>query len=136
MPGGPPDGGSAGFFVPFDQTMPNQPLTAYQRYQELQRYVNWSDEDAARVQSIGPLVKRYFGALVDDFYAEIENHPEAKKVITGGNEQIARLKKTLVRWLDELFSGDYGQDYVERRWRVGYRHVEIGLLQVYTNAAL
>jgi signal transduction histidine kinase len=42
----------------------------------------------------------------------------------------------LVRWLEELFSGQYDRDYVERRWRVGFRHVEIGLNQVYTNAAL
>ena len=113
-----------------------QPLTAYERYLQLQRYVNWSESDAVRVQAIGPLVRAYFSSLVDDFYAEIENHPEAKKVITGGDEQIARLKKTLVRWLEELFSGRYDRDYVERRWRVGFRHVEIGLLQVYTNAAL
>jgi signal transduction histidine kinase len=116
--------------------MEPQPLTAYERYQQLQRYVNWTEPDAARVQAIGRLVAPYFAALVDDFYAEIENHPEAKKVITGGDEQIARLKKTLVRWLEELFSGRYDRDYVERRWRVGFRHVEIGLIQVYTNAAL
>jgi two-component system NtrC family sensor kinase len=116
--------------------MEAQPLTAYQRYQQLQRYVNWTESDAARVQTIGRLVAPYFAALVDDFYSEIENHPEAKKVITGGDEQIARLKKTLVRWLEELFSGCYDRDYVERRWRVGFRHVEIGLIQVYTNAAL
>ena len=78
----------------------------------------------------------YFGRLVDDFYAEIENHPDARKVITGGEEQIARLKRSLHRWLEELFSGRYDRDYVERRWRVGFRHVEIGLDQVYTNAAL
>ena len=116
--------------------MERQPLSAYERYQELQRYVNWSEQDSARVQSIGALVASYFVPLVDDFYAEIENHPEARKVITGGDEQIARLKKTLVRWLDELFSGRYDREYVERRWRVGFRHVEIGLNQVYTNAAL
>jgi signal transduction histidine kinase len=51
-------------------------------------------------------------------------------------EQISRLKKSLKGWLSELFSGKYDQEYVERRWRVGYRHVEIGLDQVYTNAAL
>jgi Signal transduction histidine kinase regulating C4-dicarboxylate transport system len=112
------------------------PLSAYQRYQQLQRYVNWTEADAGRVQSVGRLVAPYFGALVDDFYAEIENHPEARQVITGGEAQISRLKKTLIRWLDELFSGRYDRDYVERRWRVGFRHVEIGLLQVYTNAAL
>jgi signal transduction histidine kinase len=47
-----------------------------------------------------------------------------------------RLKGTLVQWLRELFAGRYDQDYVVRRWRVGCRHVEIGLDQVFTNVAL
>lgn len=108
----------------------------YHRYQELQAYVGWTDDDAMRVRSIFPLIQSHFGALIDDFYAEIERHPDARQVITGGAEQITRLKRSLTSWLVELFSGDYAQDYVERRWRVGYRHVEIGLDQVYTNAAL
>lgn len=114
----------------------HSPLAAYERYRELQQYVNWTEHDAARVQAIGELVAPAFGALVDDFYAEIENHPEARAVITGGEQQIARLKQSLIRWLEELFSGRYDRDYVERRWRVGLRHVEIGLSQVYTNVAL
>jgi signal transduction histidine kinase len=89
-----------------------------------------------RVQAILPLIQPHFGALINDFYAEIERHPNARRVITGGAEQIKRLKVSLTAWLIELFSGQYNQDYVERRWRVGYRHVEIGLDQVYTNAAL
>ena len=32
--------------------------------------------------------------------------------------------------------GPYDEAYVARRWRVGLRHVEIGLPQVYTAAAL
>jgi signal transduction histidine kinase len=106
------------------------------RYQELQRYVGWSNDDADRVQSVAALLEPFFGELVDDFYAEIESHPDARKVVTGGDEQISRLKKSLNGWLQELVSGHYDRDYVERRWRVGYRHVEIGLDQVYTNAAL
>src|SRR5215207_2995704 len=58
------------------------------------------------------------------------------KVITGGPAQVERLKGTLIAWLRELLSGQYGRDYVARRWRVGWRHVEIGLDQVYTNVAL
>jgi len=111
-------------------------MTAFLRYQELQRYVGWTDVDSERVQSIGPLLASAFGLLIDDFYAEIEHHPEASRVITGGPEQISRLKESLRRWLEELFSGKYDQEYVERRWRVGHRHVDIGLSQVYTNAAL
>src|SRR5262249_40423845 len=53
-----------------------------------------------------------------------------------GPAQIERLKGTLLQWLRELLWGPHDRDYVVRRWRVGWRHVEIGLDQVYTNVAL
>jgi signal transduction histidine kinase len=108
----------------------------FHRYQELQRYVGWTVEDAKRVQAIAGLLEPHLLVLVDDFYAEIERHPDAMKVITGGQQQIARLKGTLVRWLQELLAGPYENEYVMRRWKVGWRHVEIGLDQVFTNVAL
>src|SRR5262245_48570236 len=108
----------------------------YERYQELQRYVGWSEDDARRVQSVGALLDPHLPALIEDFYEEIERHPDAKKVITGGAEQVQRLKGTLLNWLRELFRGQYQRTYVERRWRVGWRHVEIGLDEVYPNVAL
>jgi signal transduction histidine kinase len=112
------------------------PDAIYRYYQELQQYVGWTDEDARRVHSVAGLVQPFLIALIDDFYQEIDRHPEARKVITGGAIQIERLKGTLQAWLRELVSGRYDQDYVVRRWRVGTRHVEIGLSQVYTNVAL
>ncbi len=83
-----------------------------------------------------PALEPHLPALIDDFYAEIERHPDARKVITGGQAQIERLKGTLLQWVRELLGGRYDEDYVARRWRVGWRHVEIGLDQVYTNVAL
>jgi signal transduction histidine kinase len=111
-------------------------MTAFKRYEELQKYIGWTPEDALRVKAVGPILAADFASLIDDFYAEIKQHPEAIKVITGGEEQIARLKQSLQHWLAELFSGCYDENYVARRWRVGYRHVEIGLNQVFTNVAL
>ncbi|MCE9556410.1 MAG: histidine kinase [Planctomycetes bacterium] len=108
----------------------------FDRYQELQRYVGWTDEDALRVRSVATIVERHFAGLIEDFYAEIEQHAATRKIITGGEQQVARLKGTLITWLRELFSGQYDRDYVTRRWKVGLRHVEIGLDQVYTNTAL
>ncbi len=108
----------------------------YQLYQELQTYVGWTDDDARRVAAAAHLLDTHVDALIDDFYDEIGRHPEARRVITGGAEQVARLKETLKGWLRDLLSGQYNQSYVSRRWRVGLRHVEIGLSQVYTNAAL
>lgn len=111
-------------------------MAAFARYRELQQYVGWTDQDAQRVQEAGQVLGSEFTGLIDDFYAEIKQHPAALKVITGGEEQILRLKGSLHQWLAELFSGSYDKEYVARRWRVGYRHVEIGLDQVFTNAAL
>lgn len=111
-------------------------VESYQRYEELQRYVGWEPSDVDRVLAARPYVEASFSALIDDFYAEIDRHPDARRTIVGGEAQIARLKESLRRWLEQLFSGNYDRDYVERRWKVGYRHVEIGLPQVFTNAAL
>ncbi len=112
------------------------PEKLFRRYQDLQQYVQWTDEDASRIRSAAGLVQPVFVNLIDDFYEEISRHPEAHRVITGGSEQIQRLKRTLRAWLAELFAGQYDQQYVTRRWRVGLKHVEIGLDQVYTNVAL
>jgi len=112
------------------------PDALYRRYQELQQYVGWTDDDAGRVRSVADALEPFLFPLVDDFYAEIDRHPEARRVITGGPAQIERLKGTLRTWVRELLVGPYDQDYVARRWRVGWRHVEIGLDQVFTNVAL
>jgi two-component system, NtrC family, sensor kinase len=112
------------------------PDDLFRRYQELQRYVGWTDEDARRVESVAPRLQSYLAPLIDDFYAEIDRHPDARKVITGGQAQIERLKGTLRAWLRDLLTGPYDVAYVTRRWRVGQKHVEIGLDQVYTNVAL
>ena len=108
----------------------------HDRYRELQSYVGWGYEDVRRIVAAAPLLEPHLPALIDDFYAEIERHPETRRVITGGPEQIERLKGTLLGWVRELIGGRYDDDYVDRRWRVGWRHVEIGLDQVYTNVAL
>ncbi len=112
------------------------PEQLFTRYQELQRYVGWTAEDARRVQAVADLLEPTFPPIVDDFYAQIALHPGASRVITGGEAQVLRLKGTLTDWLRDLFKGPYDRDYVARRWRVGWRHVEIGLEQVYTNVAL
>jgi len=112
------------------------PNELFARYQELQRYVGWTDDDARRVQSVAAVLQSYLPPLIDDFYEEIERHPDTRKVITGGTVQIERLKGTLRNWLQDLVTGPYDSAYVARRWRVGQRHVEIGLDQVYTNVAL
>jgi two-component system sensor kinase FixL len=108
----------------------------FRRYHDLQSYVGWSDDDAARVGALAEVLQPHFTGLIDEFFQEISRHDAAAKVVTGGPAQIERLKQALRDWLAELFSGCYEADYVARRWQVAMRHVEIGLRQVYASAAL
>jgi signal transduction histidine kinase len=112
------------------------PDELFRHYQDLQSYVAWDAQDVARVRLAGGILEPHIVELIEDFYAEIVRHPGAHQVIRGGTEQIERLKGTLRGWLRGLFYDDYDVEYVNRRWRVGLKHVEIGLDQTYTNVAL
>ena len=106
------------------------------RYREIQEYVGWTANDARRVAQLQPVFADHRAELIDDFYDEIRRHPRAMRVIQGGQAQIDRLKKTLTDWLEQLLGGRYDDAYFDRRWQIGWRHVEIGLDQLYTNLAL
>lgn len=111
-------------------------LNFAERYRSMQQYVGWNDADAARVAALWPLVEPHAAALVADFYAEVFRHPEAARVITGGQPQLERLRSTLHGWLEQLLRGPYDEAYMLRRWQVGHRHAEIGLAQRFTSLAL
>jgi len=99
-------------------------------------YVGFDQAASAMLQAARPLVAPHFIAIIDDFYATIEAHPDASASITGGAAQIARLKQSLLRWIDELFAGPHDEAYFERRARIGRVHVRIDLPQVYMLTAM
>lgn len=102
----------------------------------LKDYVGFTDDASACLRAIRPVVAPHVARIIDDFYATIEAHPGARQAITGGEAQIARLKKTLERWLDELLSGPHDEEYFERRSRIGRMHVRINLPQAYMLTAM
>jgi signal transduction histidine kinase len=107
-----------------------------QVYYELRTYVKWDDQDIPLVQMAHELIAPEIPALIDDFYEEIQRHPATLSVLVGGQAQIERLKSTLSQWIHDLFFGTYDDAFVAARWRVGRRHVEIGLDQHFATAAL
>ncbi len=103
---------------------------------EMKRYIGFTADDAAILVSLGHVVEPHLPALADRFYEQIPRHSEAAAVFTGGEAQIARLKLTLQHWSRGLFSGVYDDAYAQERFRIGYRHVQIGLAQRYVIAAM
>jgi signal transduction histidine kinase len=104
--------------------------------ENVKAYVGFDDDSSAALREALPFVAPSFRAIIDDFYAAIEAHPGASAAITGGTAQIARLKGTLLRWIDELFVGPHDEAYFARRSRIGRVHVQISLPQVYMLTAM
>ncbi len=111
------------------------PEELFRRYRELREYVSLTELDEKRVIAAWPLVQPLVPGLVEDFYQEILLHEEARAVLAD-LQQVERLKSTLAKWISELFVGKYDVAFVQRRWQVGFRHVQIGLAHVWVSAAM
>jgi signal transduction histidine kinase len=83
-----------------------------------------------------PKQRPYFKPTVDDFYAAIERHPDARAAITGGRAQVERLKTTLVAWLESVLSGPYDEKFLAQHSRIGQTHVRIALPQQFMFTAM
>lgn len=95
-------------------------------FKEIKDYIGFSEADAQCLQKLHPLLAPYFEDIVDHFYRALNDNARTRDIFTGP-DQVERLQKTLIRWLNELFSGTYGESYYRARQRVGRIHVEVGL---------
>ncbi|MEM9365953.1 MAG: protoglobin domain-containing protein [Planctomycetota bacterium] len=112
-----------------------QPEDLLARYRELCQYVGLAPTDLASAVLARDAIEAILPELVDDFYVQILKQPETRAVLES-EAQLTRLKKSLAGWVLELFGGTYDESFVERRWRVGLRHVQVGLHPIWVAAAM
>src|SRR5262249_49316291 len=63
-------------------------------FEELKRYVRFSDGDSSALRAFAPHAAPRFRAIADQFYQRLSEHPLARSVFSGP-EQVERLKGTL-----------------------------------------
>jgi signal transduction histidine kinase len=103
---------------------------------ELKSYVGWSEDDAARLRALEPVLRPRFAGFADHFYEVIARHPRAAAIFTGGAAQIERLRAALVDWMSSGLLGPHDGEFHARRSKIGERHVAIGLPQEYMFTAV
>lgn len=104
-------------------------------FDEIKSYVGFGRDDEAILHACAPLLRPIYGRVVERFYAEIERQPRAYRVLADAG-QAERLRASLHRWLERLFTGPFDGEYVELRSRIGHEHVRVGLPQHYMFAAM
>jgi PAS domain S-box-containing protein len=106
------------------------------RFEELKRYVRFDDDDDARaLLAFRPVAAPHFTRIAREFYERIREHEEAHAVFSG-EEQIERLQRSMVRWMDRLLSGSYDEAYRAQTLAIGRMHVKVGLPQRYMFTAM
>src|SRR5688572_24762344 len=99
-------------------------------FQEMKRYVRFTDNDARLLAELRPKATPHFERIAAEFYDRIREHEAVHDIFTG-EEQIERLQRSLVRWMDRVVSGPYDEHYFEETAKIGRMHVRIGLPQRY-----
>ena len=103
----------------------------------MKRYVRFTTEDGDALSAFREHAAPHFPRIAEQFYDRIREHDEAHAVFTG-EEQVERLKKSLVRWMTRICTGPYDEAYFEETAKIGRMHVRVGLPQrfMFTGMAL
>lgn len=90
-------------------------------------------EDQEILSQIGPSIIPHIPSLTDAFYAVLQSDPQTAPYIEGRVEQ---LKKTHIAWMTELFSGNYGPEFIQRQERIGDIHVQVRVPPLFVAASM
>ncbi len=104
--------------------------------EEMKQMSQLSDEDRRLLAEMAPALTQHAPAIVEAFYAHLETFAHLKTILYAQPGRIEKLKNHLRAWLVSLAEGVYADTYYERRYRIGKRHVEVGLEPRYVIGAM
>lgn len=95
-----------------------------------------TDVDRQLLVEMQPAIEKHVPAIVEAFYAQLEKFDHLRALLHAEPGRVEKLKGHLSRWLKGLASGAYEDAYFAERYRIGKRHVEVGLEPRYVVAAM
>ena len=103
---------------------------------EMKQMQSLTDEDRQLLAEMHPAVEKHAQEVVDTFYTHLDKFEVTRDILNAEPGRVERLKGHLKAWLNTLTEGVYEEDYFKRRYRIGKRHVEVGLEPRYVIAAM
>ncbi len=103
---------------------------------EIKQIGQLTDEERQLLAEMKPALGKHASTVVDAFYVQLQKFENLNALLTAEPGRVEKLKGHLSAWLTSLSEGTYAEDYFERRYRIGKRHVEVGLEPRYVIAAM
>ncbi len=85
-------------------------------------FTNFTEADEKRLSAVSHLFEDVADDLVTDFYEHLQTHDETVAIISSSSKGVEVLKSDQKKYLIELGSGQYGQQYFDKRARIGKLH--------------
>ena len=104
-------------------------------FEEMKRYVRFGTDDASRLVALRPHAEPHFVRITNEFYDRIREHEDAHDIFAD-EDQVERLKRSLVRWLGRVLTGPHDEAYFTETAKIGHVHVRVGLPQRYMFTAM
>ncbi len=86
------------------------------------QYTQFTDQEAQELASVSHIFESIADELVDEFYGHLQAHNETIAILDSSSKPIEALKNDQRQYLQELGQGQYGQQYFDRRARIGKIH--------------
>lgn len=118
-----------------DQTLLEQLKITRREIARRKEYLRLTAEDSACLAKLKDLVTENIDSIVEEFYLGILPFDEMEQVI-GDAETLHRLKNHQRHYIISMFDGEYDEDYVHARLRVGVVHRRIGVSPTFYLAAV
>ncbi len=104
-----------------------------ENFERIKKDFQFSDEDVKNILKMRERILKYEDEFLDRFYRFIFSMPDTKNYLT--KERLKKHKEKLRLWYRDLFSGKYDKKYYQKLYRIGEKHVDIGLPPHYVNAS-
>lgn len=95
----------------------------------MERRTEFNASDKSILQSNADWGKQIAPEMADHFYGYLGKDEEMSAILNETEGRVHRLRETFVQWFYEMFTGmdNWGQEYADRRWKIGLVHVRIGI---------
>ncbi len=94
---------------------------------EMRRFGGLNDEEASLLATMKPMLEKHKSALVTAFYENLDRYDHLRQLLDAKPGRRQALGQHLGIWLVSLATGSYDAAYLDRRYVIGKRHVEVGL---------
>ncbi|MDR3504640.1 MAG: protoglobin domain-containing protein [Acidocella sp.] len=109
------------------------PQTGARSPEALYAAAGFTEADQTLVTQIWPYIRTALPGIADRFYQVLSAEPQMAALLAG---RVESLKRTHLTWLESLFSGDYGPDFIRRQEEIGKAHTRAGVTPVFFAASM